>query len=106
VLAFRTLTEQDPSDRAAWYNLGLSLAWVGDNQGALQAFDKYVALETDVDRATTAWALAELLRCGQGMEDQADVVDNSAVFLIKAMDPFMACMDKTARKKAVSSAPR
>ena len=35
VAAFKLLTEQDPSDLAAWYNLGLSAAWLGDNNAAV-----------------------------------------------------------------------
>ena len=93
VLAFRALTEQDPGDVSAWYNLGISLAWIGDNGNAVPALDKYVALETDVAKASSAWALTEMLRCGQGLEDLSDYVDHSAVFLIKDVQPFMTCLD-------------
>jgi tetratricopeptide (TPR) repeat protein len=86
--AFRALTEQDPADLAAWYNLAISLAWLGENGPALEAIDKYLALEKSEDRAVSAGALAELLRCGQGMEDLADIVDNTAVFLIKHVEPL------------------
>jgi tetratricopeptide (TPR) repeat protein len=70
--AFGQLTQSDPNDVAAWYNLGLCQAWLGNNAAGLEAFDRYVALEPDEDRAAVAWTLGEILRCGQGMVEQAD----------------------------------
>ena len=71
--AFEQLVAEDPNDAAAQYNLGLVRAWLGDNKAALEALDRYVALEPDEKRAAEAWTLGEVLRFGQGMEDQADV---------------------------------
>ena len=97
--AFRTLTEQDERDCAGWYNLGLSWAWLGNNAAAVEALEKYVSLETNEGRATAAWALAELLRCGHGMEDQADIVDNIALFILKSADHFSHFIDKLQKEK-------
>src|SRR5215471_3984415 len=47
VKAFEQLTEADDQDAAAWYNLGLARAWIGDNARAIEALDKSVALETE-----------------------------------------------------------
>jgi tetratricopeptide (TPR) repeat protein len=80
--AFEKLTEAEPGE-AAWYNLGLSRAWLGDNAGAVDALERYVGLEADEGRAAAAWALAEVLRCGAGMEDQADYVEHSALFQVR-----------------------
>jgi tetratricopeptide (TPR) repeat protein len=83
--AFEKLVKEDENDAAAWFNLGLTRAWQGDNRAALEALDRHVALENDASRAGAAWALAEVLRCGQGLEDEADYVDNAAIF--PARDP-------------------
>jgi tetratricopeptide (TPR) repeat protein len=81
--AFEELTQQDATDAAAWYNLGLVRAWLGDNPHALEALDRYVSLESNESLAAAAWTLAEVLRFGQGMEDQADYVEHTAVFQIR-----------------------
>lgn len=77
VRAFQQLAGADEKDAAAWYNLGLSLAWLGENSRAVEALDRYVTLEGDESKAADAWSLAEVLRQGQGMEDQADTVEYS-----------------------------
>jgi tetratricopeptide (TPR) repeat protein len=83
--AFAQLVSQQDSDPAAWYNLGLTRAWLGRNADALEAFDRYVALEPNEAEAARAWALAEVLRVGQGMEDQADYVEY--VYAAQLHDP-------------------
>src|SRR5262245_55781782 len=52
---FSQLTQEVHEDGAAWYNLGLCYAWLGDHPPALEALDRYVALETDESRAAAAW---------------------------------------------------
>lgn len=73
--AFQTWTEQHPQDAAAWYNLGLVLGWLGENSDSVIALGKYTELEKDEQKAGAAWTLAEVLRCGQGMEQDADYVE-------------------------------
>lgn len=75
---FVQLTQDDGNDAAAWYNLGVTQAWLGQNRAAVEALDRYVALEADENAAAQAWTLAEVLRCGQGMEDEADYVEHAA----------------------------
>ncbi|MBI3407263.1 MAG: tetratricopeptide repeat protein [Planctomycetes bacterium] len=75
--AFEQLTQDDPNDAPAWYNLGLVQAWLGANAPALEAFDRYVDLEGDEERAGAAWTLGEILRCGQGTVDEADYLQHS-----------------------------
>jgi tetratricopeptide (TPR) repeat protein len=58
------LVQQLSYDPAFFYNLGLTRAWVGDNQGALEALDQFVRQATDEKEAAEAWALAEALRLG------------------------------------------
>jgi tetratricopeptide (TPR) repeat protein len=75
---FAKLTEEDSNDAAAWFNLGLTQAWLGQNRAAVESLDNYVALDADEKQAANAWTLAEVLRCGQGMEDDADYVEHAA----------------------------
>jgi tetratricopeptide (TPR) repeat protein len=83
VRAFEQLTGEDAEDAAAWYNLGLARAWLGDNREALEALDNYVIREPDEARAGAAWALGEVLRCGQGMEDEADYLEHSYLYQMR-----------------------
>jgi tetratricopeptide (TPR) repeat protein len=83
VRVFEELAAEKEDDAAAQYNLSLVRAWLGDNRAALEALERYVRLEPDEDRAAFAWALAEVLRFGQGMEDQADYVEHTALFQIR-----------------------
>ena len=55
--AFDELTKQDAADAPAWFNLGLARAWLGDNAAALESLNRYLELETDEEKATTAAAL-------------------------------------------------
>ena len=54
VSAFEQITQQQPDNDTAWYNLGLTKAWLGDNRGAVEALDRYVSLEQDDSRAAAA----------------------------------------------------
>jgi tetratricopeptide (TPR) repeat protein len=69
---FEPLTKEDPNDAAAWFNLGLSRAWLGENPAALEALSRYVELERDEIAAGEAAALMEVLRCAKGLEDEGD----------------------------------
>jgi tetratricopeptide (TPR) repeat protein len=86
-MAFSELTHQDPTDAAAWYNLALSRAWLGDNRAAIEALEQYVTLEPDETAAGAAWTLSEILRCGMGMEDEASYVEHSVVYQIRDPGP-------------------
>lgn len=71
---FRALAESDPDDAEASYNLGLCLAWQGQQVPAIQALHRFVvgAATSQLDNAADAWMLAEVLRHGAGAEDLAD----------------------------------
>jgi tetratricopeptide (TPR) repeat protein len=81
--AFEQLTALTPDDPAAWFNLGLVLAWVGEQPKAADALQKSIDLETDDRRAEEAGALVEVLRCGQGMEAEADHLAHGFVMPIR-----------------------
>jgi tetratricopeptide (TPR) repeat protein len=92
--AFEQLTHDAPEDPAAWYNLGLTRAWLGDNARALEALDRYVALEPDETRAAAAWDLGEVLRFGHGMEDQADYVEHFVIYSIRNPQTLFGFLQK------------
>lgn len=83
--AFEELTAATPDDPAAWFNLGLVLAWLGEQPKAVAALVRSVELETDDYRAEEAGALAEVLRCGYGMENDSDHLSHS--FVLPIRDP-------------------
>src|SRR5262249_39760996 len=94
VRAFEQLTQADEQDAAARYNLGLARARVRDNAPAVEALDRYVALEPDDAKAAEAWTLAEVLRCGHGMEEQADYRDYSASYQVRDPQALVAILQK------------
>src|SRR5207302_7224064 len=55
VKAFEQLTAQNGDDAAAWYNLGLSRAWLGDNGSAVAALDRSVQLDANEEHAGQTW---------------------------------------------------
>jgi tetratricopeptide (TPR) repeat protein len=103
VRAFEQLAADHPGDAAAQYNLGLLRAWLGDNRGALEALDNYTRLEPDESRAAAAWTLGEVLRFGQGMEDQADYVEHSAVFQVRDPQRFVNLMQEWQREQRLTA---
>ncbi len=78
--AFEQLVREEDRDAAAWFNLGLSRAWIGDNAAAVEAFLRFLELDPTDEQATTAAALLEVLRVGVGMEDQSDYLEWLFVF--------------------------
>jgi tetratricopeptide (TPR) repeat protein len=100
--AFWEQTEQDRDNAAAWYNLALARAWLGDNAGALEALDRYVNLETDEERGAEAWALGEVLRLGHGMEAHADVIEHAVFGQIRDPRPVSACLQEWQNHKRLA----
>lgn len=97
------MVAEDPTDSASWYNLGLTCAWMGIHQRAVEALDRYVALESDDAQASQAWALAEVLRCGQGMEDLSDHVEHSAIVTVRDPQRFVAELAKLEKERLVGN---
>ncbi|HEY1190906.1 MAG TPA: tetratricopeptide repeat protein, partial [Gemmata sp.] len=83
--AFEDLTQLTPDDPAAWFDLGVVLAWLGEQPKAVAALLKSIEFETDDRRAEEAGALAEVLRCGYGMESETDHVAHT--FEMPIRDP-------------------
>jgi tetratricopeptide (TPR) repeat protein len=104
--AFEDLTASDSENAAAWYNLALVRAWLGDHLRALEALDRYVTLEPEEAKAATAWSLAEVLRLGDGMEDHADYVEHDALYEIRnpqMLIDFLQKWDREHRLAGVKS---
>ena len=80
---FDGLTKEDAVDASAWYNLGLARAWLGDNRAALEALNRYLELDPDEERTTIAATLTELLRFGEGLEDECDYHEYAFAFQMK-----------------------
>ncbi len=74
--AFEALTQQVPDDPAAWFNLGLTRAWLGEQPAAVDALNTSVEKDWDDARAEEAAALVEVLRCAQGMENDSDYLEH------------------------------
>ncbi len=83
---FDQLVREDEREPAGWFNLGLSRAWLGDNAAAVEAFLRFLELPVSDEQATTAGALTEVLRTGEGMDEQSDYVEWSFGFPLRA-DP-------------------
>jgi len=81
--AYETLVAQTPDDPAAWFNLGVIRAWLGEQPQAVEALGKSLEYETDDYRAEEAGALVEVLRCAQGMENESDFAEFAAVMPIR-----------------------
>lgn len=82
---FEELTASDKNDTAAWFNMALTQAMIGNNAKALDALEKYFQLETDEGRLIVATGLSIVLRCGNGLEQKSDFLDH--LFLLPARDP-------------------
>jgi hypothetical protein len=71
---FGSLSLDDPTDAAAWFNRALCLAWIGRNEESISCLDRVVQLRAanEPEKAVAAWTLAEVLRQGGGAEALAD----------------------------------
>ncbi len=96
--AFAALVASDPQDKAAWFNLALCQAWLGNNLASQESLEKYTELETDDAQAAEAWHLAEVLRSGQGMEDHADYVEHSITFALQDPQGFVNLLSELEQK--------
>jgi tetratricopeptide (TPR) repeat protein len=97
--AFEQLVKEDEGDAAAWFNLAVTRAWEGNNAAAVDALDRHIPLEGDENQAAEAAALAEVLRCGQGMEDKSDYVSSFVVFGLRDPQAFLNVLAELERER-------
>jgi tetratricopeptide (TPR) repeat protein len=90
---FEELTKAESAEAAAWFNLALSRAWLGDNAAALEALNVYLEREADGPAAAEAAALAEVLRCGQGQEEECDYKEHICSVRLRDPQPVNALLE-------------
>jgi tetratricopeptide (TPR) repeat protein len=105
VRIFEPQTKKDPNDAAAWFNLGLAHAWLGDNPPALEALGRYVELEPDENAASEAAALMEVLRCGQGQEDDGDYREHVFNYQFRDPQPIVNLLQEWERSRRLVALP-
>src|SRR5262249_28007677 len=94
VSAFDRLTQEDANDAAAWFNLGLARAWLGDNPKAVEDLTRSMDLDADEARAEESAALTEGLRCAPGMNEQSDYRLHRTAFRIADAQPVIGQLQK------------
>lgn len=85
--AFEELTSQDSKDIAAWHNLGILRAWLGQNQKAINALKNYIDLETDEAKAAEAVALCQVLMLDRDHAEESDYEAYYSTFEIREPEP-------------------
>jgi tetratricopeptide (TPR) repeat protein len=103
---FEALTQEAPDDAAAWFNLGLARAWLGENRPALEALERYLDLEADEAAGAEAAALGEVLRCGQGLEDDCDYHEYGFLYQIRDPQPINSLLEDWARGRRLVVLPK
>ncbi len=96
--AFEQLTEQDDKDAAGWFNLGLVRAWLGDHPKAIESLLRSIELDTDESLTTEAFALCEVLKCSDGMQDEGDYAEYRYIYELKDTDPFFELVNNWIRE--------
>src|SRR5262249_20880920 len=79
--------QRSAESAAAWFNLGLTLAWLGQNREAIEALDRSIALDGDENLARETGALSCLLRQAYQMEEYADYLEDSVDLRLRDGDP-------------------
>ena len=92
--AFDRLTQEDATDANAWHNLGLVRAWLGDNKGALTAFDQFIDRTDDEAAAVEAATLCEVLRFGYGMDNACDYQEFTATTRLNDPQPIERLLEE------------
>jgi tetratricopeptide (TPR) repeat protein len=105
VRLFEPLTKEDSADAAAWYNLGLARAWLGDNRAALEALEHYVELEADESAAGEAATLMEVLRCGAGQEEECDYKEHGFGYQFRDPQPVVNLLQEWERSSRLVPLP-
>jgi len=93
-----------PQALAAWFNLGVVRAWLGENADAIDALAQSIQLETDLPRITEAGALIETLLCGEGLEEQSDYIEHRLFFQMQQAEPVVKLLEEWQRAERLSGA--
>jgi tetratricopeptide (TPR) repeat protein len=106
--AFEQLTTLTPDDPPAWFDLGIVLAWLGEQPKAVDALQRSIDLETDDHRAEEAGALVEVLKCAHGMEADADNLAHGFIMPIRdpgAVQGMLQAWSKAGKIRGVRANP-
>jgi len=96
---FQKLCELVPADPAAWFNLGLVHAWLGEQEDAIQALEQSLQREWDDRKAEETAALMEVLHFGAGMEQKSDYLIYRRHLGIRDPQPVLNLVDHWYREK-------
>jgi len=102
--AFEKLTADESADGPAWFNLGLVQAWLGENGKAIDSLEKANDLESDDAQVAETGALIEVLRCGEGMEDDSDYIEHRIFFQMHDAEPVVRLLEEWSRGGRMSGA--
>ena len=91
------LTSDSPNNSSTWFDLGLVHAWRGDNPLALEELLRSIEMEIDEGRRTEAVALTEVLRFGDGMQNQADYLEHRVFFQFQQAQPAIDLLESLSR---------
>ena len=103
---FEELTSSDKNDGAAWFNMALTQAMIGNNAKAIEALEKFFQLETDEGRLVVATGLSIVLRCGSGLEQKADFLEHLHLFPVRDPNKVVGFMQKLMEGKQFLPFPR
>lgn len=91
---YESLSQEVPDDPAAWYNLGLACARLGNHTAALEAFEKSLEKEWDDAKAEETATLIEIMLLGDGMEDQSDYLLHKAFFEVNDPEVLIKLIER------------
>ncbi len=89
IATFESLTQQVPTDPAAWFNLAVARYRRCNDEGALEALDKSLELEFNDDHAEETALLREAFCTATTTLAQSDYVQHRGVFEIRDGNTFM-----------------
>ena len=95
---FQKLCDSVPDDPAAWFNLGLVLAWLGEQSAAIQALEQSLEKEWDDRKAEETAALMEVLSFGAGMEDECDYLEYRRYMGVRDSQAVLKWMERWAQE--------
>ncbi|MFZ9794472.1 MAG: tetratricopeptide repeat protein, partial [Gemmataceae bacterium] len=72
---FRKCIRENPADINARYNLGVALAWLGNNKESIATLDEFIRESNDPNLFRRAATLVEVLKFSAGMENESDYIN-------------------------------
>jgi tetratricopeptide (TPR) repeat protein len=95
--AFTQVATMVPDDPAAWFNLGLVRAWLGEQPQALEAFKASLELEWNDAHAEETGALMEVLNCAIGMDADTDYIEHRVFMQVRDPEAIFGLLQQMAQ---------